>query len=397
MNGGIPQAERVSSNSDGRLLSADLPRRRRSRKEQRREPPCALRARARRAACATARRRRRRSTSPTSPASASRSRRRSARSRLNRRVSSSKRRARPGRPRSARCEPRSTLARPSEEPPPATTGPAEPVAPPRRYVTPVVAAAAGGSVGVLARLRGAVGNAFVAADACRMRSSRIRSSIGRCGRSRRTVAARASAPSRAPSSDAGLRRSLAGVLGGDPTSRAQNARTTGRNSTAPSPACSIRRRRKSACSIRTRRTNPRPHDDFSEPMLEPASGSTTRIPLFRQERRAPPPPLDDDLESRRKLEEEARPPRSYRNLIKAGVVALVFIAVGGLLLWQWPNMVALYSSFRAPAVETVRDTPPAQHAAEDHRPDRARHPAGAGDAGTRRAAWRRRRAEGGAL
>ena len=94
-------------------------------------------------------------------------------------------------------------------------------------------------------------------------------------------------------------------------------------------------------------------------MLEPASGLDDSDSAIPQERRAPPPPLDDDLEFEEEVEEEARPAHSYRNLIKAGVVALVFIAVGGLLLWQWPNMVALYSSFRAPSVETVRDTPPA--------------------------------------
>ena len=77
-----------------------------------------------------------------------------------------------------------------------------------------------------------------------------------------------------------------------------------------------------------------------------------------QERRAPPPPIEDDLEFEEEAEEEARPARSYGNLIKGAVAALVFIVVGGLLLWQWPNMVALYSSFRAPAVETVRETPP---------------------------------------
>ncbi|MGZ3293802.1 MAG: hypothetical protein ACXU9D_11085, partial [Xanthobacteraceae bacterium] len=103
------------------------------------------------------------------------------------------------------------------------------------------------------------------------------------------------------------------------------------------------------------------HDDFSEPMLEPAGGFDDSHSAVPQDRRAPPPPIDDDLEFEEELEEETRPPRSYRNLIKAGVVALVFIAVGGLLLWQWPNMVALYSSFRSPAVETVRDTPPANN------------------------------------
>jgi hypothetical protein len=104
---------------------------------------------------------------------------------------------------------------------------------------------------------------------------------------------------------------------------------------------------------------PAPHGDFSEPMLEPASGLDESHSAVPQERRAPPPPVEDDLEfEEEEAEEEARPPRSYRNLIKGAVAALVFIVVGGLLLWQWPNMVALYSSFRAPAVETVRETPP---------------------------------------
>jgi hypothetical protein len=104
---------------------------------------------------------------------------------------------------------------------------------------------------------------------------------------------------------------------------------------------------------------PATHGDYSEPMLEPASGLDDSHSAIPEERRAPPPPIDDDLEFEEEVEEEARPERSYRNLIKGAVVALVFIAVGGLLLWQWPNMVALYSSFRAPSVETVRDTPPA--------------------------------------
>ena len=103
---------------------------------------------------------------------------------------------------------------------------------------------------------------------------------------------------------------------------------------------------------------PAPHGDFSEPMLEPASGLDESHSAIPQERRAPPP-VEDDLEfEEEEAEEEARPPRSYRNLIKGAVAALVFIVVGGLLLWQWPNMVALYSSLRAPAVETVRETPP---------------------------------------
>src|SRR3954454_17064893 len=108
---------------------------------------------------------------------------------------------------------------------------------------------------------------------------------------------------------------------------------------------------------RDERHEPAPHGDFSEPMLEPASGLDESHSAVPQERRAPPP-IEDDLEFEEAAEEEARPPRSYRNLIRGAVAALVFIVVGGLLLWQWPNMVALCSSLRAPSVETVRETPP---------------------------------------
>ena len=91
-----------------------------------RAPPCSRN-------CAGSRRR---STSPTSPASASRSRSRSARSRLNRRVSSSRRRASPGRPESVRSSRALTLPVNRMMPRRAGRGPAEPGAPPRRYVSP---------------------------------------------------------------------------------------------------------------------------------------------------------------------------------------------------------------------------------------------------------------------
>src|SRR5206468_2249224 len=76
---------------------------------------------------------------------------------------------------------------------------------------------------------------------------------------------------------------------------------------------------------------PAPHGDFSEPMLEPASGLDESHSTVPHERRAPPP-VADDLEFEEETEEEERPPRSYRNLIKGAVAALVFIVVGGLLL-----------------------------------------------------------------
>jgi hypothetical protein len=105
--------------------------------------------------------------------------------------------------------------------------------------------------------------------------------------------------------------------------------------------------------------DPQAHEDFSEPMLESSFALDDSHPAPAHERRVPPPPIEDEVEFQEAEEEEVRPSRSYRDLIKGLVAAGVVIAIGGLLLWQWPNMVALYQSFRTPAVETARDTPPA--------------------------------------
>ena len=93
-------------------------------------------------------------------------------------------------------------------------------------------------------------------------------------------------------------------------------------------------------------------DAFQEPMLEPSfTTDDTRPPPPRM--RPQPAPLED--ENRRAL----RPKRSYRELMKGAAVLLVVAGLGGVLLWQWPNMVAAYQKFRAPAVTEVRDVPAA--------------------------------------
>jgi hypothetical protein len=106
---------------------------------------------------------------------------------------------------------------------------------------------------------------------------------------------------------------------------------------------------------------PRPHQDFSEPMLEPSFALDDSRPVPPKGRRAPPLPSEDD-EAYERPEEDARPRRSYRDLIAKGLVVvavlLVIAAIAALFQWQWPNMVALYRSFRAPAVETAREVPP---------------------------------------
>jgi hypothetical protein len=107
---------------------------------------------------------------------------------------------------------------------------------------------------------------------------------------------------------------------------------------------------------------PRPHEDFSEPMLESSFALDDQHPVSPRTRRGPPPPIEDELG----LEEEEftpQPRRSYRNLIVkgalVGAIVLGLAGLVGLFMWQWPNMVALYRSFKAPAVETVREPPPA--------------------------------------
>ena len=102
---------------------------------------------------------------------------------------------------------------------------------------------------------------------------------------------------------------------------------------------------------------PSEHEDVSEPMpaTSYALDDTHAMP---GDERASESVADDEMEFEAS-DEDVAPRRSYRDLIKGLAVAAVIIAIGGMLLWQWPKMVALYRSFRAPAVETVRDTPPA--------------------------------------
>src|SRR5262245_23931254 len=106
------------------------------------------------------------------------------------------------------------------------------------------------------------------------------------------------------------------------------------------------------------RHEPRPHEDFSQPTLETPCGADDELSEPPPEGRAPPPPIDEEMEFE-PSDEEVRPRPSYRDLTKGLAIAGLVISIGGLLLWQWPNMVALYRSFRTPAVATTRETPPA--------------------------------------
>ena len=97
-------------------------------------------------------------------------------------------------------------------------------------------------------------------------------------------------------------------------------------------------------------------DEFQEPMLEPSFTTEEEVRPPKRGRQPPPPPpvMDDEVPAKRR---SLRPQRSFRELIKGGVVLLVVAALGGVLLWQWPNMVAAYQKMRTPSVTEVREVP----------------------------------------
>jgi hypothetical protein len=103
-----------------------------------------------------------------------------------------------------------------------------------------------------------------------------------------------------------------------------------------------------------------PHQDFTEPMLEPTfTGDESRpAPPSRAQRRPPPPPIEDEAHEEFEGHQEVRPPRSYAGLIKAGIALAIVLLLAGVVAWQWSNMVALYSAFRKPTTEVVTREPP---------------------------------------
>jgi hypothetical protein len=91
-------------------------------------------------------------------------------------------------------------------------------------------------------------------------------------------------------------------------------------------------------------------DDITEPvMLEPSFIVDDSRPVPARARQAPPA----------EVERGSTPPRAYGELIRIALVVVIVGGIGGLLIWQWPNMVAMYSSLWAPPAEVVRENPPA--------------------------------------
>ena len=101
---------------------------------------------------------------------------------------------------------------------------------------------------------------------------------------------------------------------------------------------------------------PRPHEDFSEPMLESSYAVDDARPPAHDVH-APTDAIEDEY-IYEEAEEDLPPRRTHRGLIRGLIAAAVVVAIVGIGVWQWPNMVELYRSFRAPAVDTARDAAP---------------------------------------
>src|SRR6266446_5355772 len=100
---------------------------------------------------------------------------------------------------------------------------------------------------------------------------------------------------------------------------------------------------------------PSPHE-FSQPMLESSYAVDDAQPPAH-DAHAPTDVIDNEYVYE-ESEEDLAPRRTYRGLIRGLIAAAVVVLFVGIGVWQWPNMVALYRSLRAPAVDTAHDAPP---------------------------------------
>jgi len=112
---------------------------------------------------------------------------------------------------------------------------------------------------------------------------------------------------------------------------------------------------------------PYAHHEFSEPMLESSFPMDDAHAAGAAHRASHVPVLEDEHPPRMR---GWRVPLPSRGLILA--VALVAVALAGIfvLVRQGPNLIALYRSMRAPAVETAREAPPPSSTARPKISDR---------------------------
>jgi hypothetical protein len=113
---------------------------------------------------------------------------------------------------------------------------------------------------------------------------------------------------------------------------------------------------------------PNPSSDHQHPdiqMLESDQLSMSDAPAERLHERSlrgdDSRPLPPHMRPQQRVQEEEderhAPRRSFRDLIKIAVAVLILAGIGGLAVWQWPNMVALYRYVRAPSTEAAVEAP----------------------------------------
>jgi hypothetical protein len=90
-------------------------------------------------------------------------------------------------------------------------------------------------------------------------------------------------------------------------------------------------------------------DDITEPvMLEPSLAVDESRPIPPRARQAPP---------QGEIERAPIPRRNYADLIRVAIAVVIVAGIGSLLIWQWPNIAAIYSTLWAPAPQVEPATP----------------------------------------
>jgi hypothetical protein len=113
-----------------------------------------------------------------------------------------------------------------------------------------------------------------------------------------------------------------------------------------------------APSSEANRSKPRPADsdeayltldDIAEPlMLEPSFTVDESRPVPPRVRQTPPPG---------EVERDPIPRRDYGDLIRIAIAVVIVGGIGSLLIWQWPNIAAIYSMLWAPAQQADQAPP----------------------------------------
>jgi hypothetical protein len=99
---------------------------------------------------------------------------------------------------------------------------------------------------------------------------------------------------------------------------------------------------------RTPQEQPFSDDDYPEQtMLEPS---------FTVEDSRPLPPRTRPAQAASDEGEAPRGGRSFMDILKITIAAVILLAIAGLLVWQWPNIVALYRMFGTPT-QVTKESP----------------------------------------